>query len=129
LLEELPERDRKPRLRRVGEDFGRELAAATGLTRLRSRRAGFEQLCRIAGAAGFQTTLVEQSGDRALLATPTCPLRPLVASRPDAAEIDRGMWAALVEASVAGIRAPELACQTEACGDARSPCRIEIRFT
>jgi hypothetical protein len=129
LLDELPRRDRKRRLRRVGEDFGRELAAATGLERARSRRAGLEQLCRAAGAAGFQTTLVEQSGSRAVLTTPTCPLRPLVVTQPEAAEIDRGMWAALVEASLAGTRVSEIACQTEACGDGRYPCRIEIRLS
>lgn len=128
LLEELPAGDRKARLRRVGEDFGRELAAATGLRRARSRRAGLEQLCLAAGAAGFQTTLLEQSGSGAVIATPTCPLRPLVASEPEAAEIDRGMWAALAEASIAGISAPEIACQTAACGDGRYPCRIELRF-
>ena len=128
LLDELPVRDRHRRLRVVGEDFGRELAAATGLRRMRSRRAGLERLCLAAGAAGFQTTLLEQSGSTAVLTTPTCPLRPLVACQPEAAEIDRGMWAALAEASVAGTSAPEIACQTEACGDGRYPCRIEIRF-
>jgi predicted ArsR family transcriptional regulator len=128
LLDELPHRDRKRRLRRVGEDFGRELAAAAGLGRARSRRVGLEQLCRAAGAAGFQTTLIEEGAGHAVLASPTCPLRPLVAARSDAAEIDRAMWAALVRASIVADRAPRVSCETEGCADARRPCRIEIHF-
>jgi hypothetical protein len=54
LLDELPCRGRKRRLRRVGEDFGRELAAAAGLSPAPSRRAGLELLCRAATAEGFQ---------------------------------------------------------------------------
>jgi hypothetical protein len=59
-----------------------------------------------------------------VIATPTCPLRPLVMARPDVAEVDRGMWSGLVEAAVED--AGEVSCTTCDCFDADASCRIVV---
>jgi predicted ArsR family transcriptional regulator len=121
--------DRPPELlRRAGESFGRELAAAAGLRPATGVRAGLERVCDAVGRLGFQASLVEVAGDTAVIATPTCPLRPLVAERPEAAELDRGMWAGLVERAVTGLRAERVECETANCSDGHASCRVLLRL-
>ena len=128
LLDELPARGRARTLRRVGEDFGRELADAAKLEPTPHLAEGLEHVCAAVRSLGFQASLREVDGDTAVIATPTCPLRPLVAAQPEAAEIDRGMWAGLVERGVRGVRAERVACETANCLDDHSSCSVVLRL-
>jgi predicted ArsR family transcriptional regulator len=128
LLEELPARGRARMLRRVGEDFGRELADVAGLEPAARRRTGLERMCAAVRSLGFQASLVEVDGDTAVIATPTCPLRPLVMARPEAAEIDRGMWAGLVERCLRGVHAEDVACETANCLEDHASCSVVLRL-
>ena len=105
LIGKLPSRGRQRALREAGEDFGRKLAEAAGLRPSRSFAAGLERVADALGSLGFQVSVVSLKGDRAELASPTCPLRPLVTEYPEASGIDRGMWAGLVERGVRGVSA------------------------
>jgi predicted ArsR family transcriptional regulator len=128
LLEQVPRAGRKRALRRAGEAFGRELAAVGGLRPLKRTRAGLERMCVAVRSLGFQASLVELRGEEAVIATPTCPLRPLVVEQPEAAEIDRGMWAGLVEKSLRGVRAEDVQCETANCLDDHASCRVTLRL-
>ena len=128
LLDELPAAGRKRTLRRVGEDFGRELAQAARLKPTTSVRAGLEHVCAAVRSLGFQASLQEVRGDTAVIATPTCPLRPLVLEHPEAAEIDRGMWAGLVEHGLRGVRAESVSCETANCLDGHARCEVVLRL-
>lgn len=128
LLEELPERGRTQALRRVGEDFGRELADAARLKPAATVRGGLERMCAAVRSLGFQASVAEIDGDTAVLRTPTCPLRPLVLEHPEAAEIDRGMWAGLVERGLDGVRAECVSCETAHCLDDHASCEVVLRL-
>jgi predicted ArsR family transcriptional regulator len=128
LLEEIPADGREQALRSVGEDFGRDLARAAGLRRRARLNDGLERVCEAVRSLGFQATLEEIDGDTALIATPTCPLRPLLAEHPEAAHIDRGMWAGLVERGVRSVRAEAVECETHACLDRGEACSVRIRL-
>lgn len=129
LLGLLADRLDEPELWRAGADYGRALAARAGLRPLQSVRRGLERLCRAVGGLGFQASLVDVDGDTATIASPTCPLRPLVVERPAAVAIDHGMWSALVESAVAGVRAERIACETHNCLDDHASCRIVLTLT
>jgi predicted ArsR family transcriptional regulator len=127
LLEELPPRDRARALRRVGEGYGHEVAATAGLGASTDLRRGLEAVCAGLRSLGFPVTLARADANGAAITTPDCPLRPLVRDHPDAAEIDRGMWAALVERGVRGIAAADVRCCTDGChGD--GACTVTIAF-
>ena len=128
LLDALPRRGRPRRLQDAGVAFGRELARLAGLRRRARRRDGLERLCAGLRGLGFQAAVESVRGDDAVIVSPTCPLRPLVAARPEAAEIDRGMWAGLVEAALTGVEADEVVCETSDCLLAHASCRIAIRL-
>jgi predicted ArsR family transcriptional regulator len=128
LLDEVPARGRAKALRRVGEDFGRELADAARVSAARRRRVGLERMCAAVRSLGFQASLEEVEGDTAVIATPTCPLRPLVAADPEAAEIDRGMWAGLVERSLYGVEAADVVCETANCLEDHASCSVILRL-
>src|SRR5438067_2309565 len=68
------------------------------------------------------------SRGRAVISTPTCPLRPLVARKPEAAEIDRGMWTGLVERGLDGVRAESVRCETADCLDEHRSCRVVLEL-
>jgi hypothetical protein len=55
-------------------------------------------------------------------------LRPLVAKEPAAAEIDRGMWAALCADATRGVRAQSVECETHSCLEGGEACSVVIRF-
>jgi hypothetical protein len=128
LLDTLPARGRQRALRRAGEAFGRELAEAAGLRPAKTVRAGMERVCEAVGRLGFHASVLEASRERAVLATPTCPLRPLVVERPEAATVDRGMWAGLVERGIEGVRAERVSCETANCTDGHAACRVVLRL-
>jgi predicted ArsR family transcriptional regulator len=129
LIDELPGDERESALRRAGARFGRDLARAARLRPRRRPETGLEAVCAAVRSLGFQAALQRVEGGTAVLETPTCPLRPLVADRPEAAELDRGMWAGLVERGVRGIRAEDVLCETHACLDGSEPCSVVIRFS
>src|SRR5438105_914054 len=80
-------------------------------------------------ARGRLERLVEQAGgEQAVIATPTCPLRPLVRELPEAAEIDRGMWAGLVESALRDADAADVQCETRDCLDDHASCRVLLRL-
>ena len=76
VLDAMPARGRRARLHDVGVAFGADLATAAGLRPSRSLRAGFERVCAAVGRLGYQASVEEVSADGAVIATPTCPLRP-----------------------------------------------------
>jgi predicted ArsR family transcriptional regulator len=128
LVAELPRARRPERLRAIGFEFGGRLAQAAGLRPAKRARTGFERMCAALGRLGYQATLVEHSGNEAVIATPTCPLRPLVRAQPEAVLLDRGMWSGLASAALAGADASAVSCETRECQDDHSSCRIHLRL-
>jgi predicted ArsR family transcriptional regulator len=126
LVGKIPARSRERALREVGEDFGRSIGAAAGLKASGSVRTGLERVCDALGSLGFQVSVQSLEGDTAILESPTCPLRPLVVTRPDAAGIDRGMWAGLVERGIRGLSAARTQCETPHCLSADAPCLVVL---
>ena len=118
----------KPKLRAAGVAFGHELARSAGLTSTRNRRRGLDRVCSALRSLGYQATVEEADDRRAVLATPTCPLRPLVVSRPETAAIDEGMWIGLTEAALEGVSAAAVTCGTHGCLEAHESCRITIEI-
>ena len=124
LVDALPAARRPERLREVGVAFGEELARAAGLRPTRSVRAGFERMCEAVRSLGYQASVEEVSERGAVIATPTCPLRPLVRARPDAAEIDRGMWQGLAAHALEGVTVDRVQCETRDCLLDHASCHV-----
>jgi predicted ArsR family transcriptional regulator len=127
LVSALPDATRARMLRDVGEAFGRELAATARLGRFRSPQRAIAAVCRASASLGYQATLERVDGQTAVITTPTCPVRPLVRTHEDAAEIDRGMWAGLVDHALGGKSAARVECHTAGCLEG-GICRISIRL-
>lgn len=128
LLDELPAEGREEALRSSGEGYGRDLARASRLRPSADVRKGLERVCAAVRSLGFHATLERIDGDTAIIATPTCPLRPLVTERPEVASIDRGMWAGLVERGIRGVDAESVECETHSCLDGEESCAVVIRL-
>jgi predicted ArsR family transcriptional regulator len=128
LADALPAGQRRARLRQVGVAFGLELARASGLRSTRRVREGLDRVCAAVRSLGFQATLESVTDREAVIATPTCPLRPLVTARPDTALIDQGMWAGLVEAALTGVGAADVSCETTDCPLSHASCRVHVRL-
>ncbi len=124
LVTKVPARGRSNALREVGADFGRELGASAGLRQSRGLRTGVERVCDTLGSLGFQVSVVSLEERSAELSSPTCPLRPLVATCPGANHIDQGMWAGLVESAVRDLSADGIQCETPRCQSRDQPCQI-----
>jgi predicted ArsR family transcriptional regulator len=128
LVKKVPVRARASALRQVGEEFGRELAAAAGLKPAPQVATGLERVCEALGSLGFQASVVSIGGDRAELASPTCPLRPLVVACPETDGIDHGMWAGLVGHAALSLSADRIHCTTPSCHARNDPCQIFLEF-
>jgi predicted ArsR family transcriptional regulator len=126
LVKKVPTRERPKALREAGEEFGRKLAAAAGLRASQNVATGLERVCDALGSLGFQVAVRSLEGDRVELATPTCPLRPLVVRCSDAGGIDRGMWAGLVERGVRGVSAERVHCETPRCLTSDGACAVRL---
>jgi predicted ArsR family transcriptional regulator len=124
LVDALPAPRRAARLREVGVAFGEELARTAGLRPTRSVGTGFERICEAVRSLGYQASVDEIREDGAVIATPTCPLRPLVRARPDAAEIDRGMWQGLAAHALEGVTVDRVQCETRDCLLDHVSCRV-----
>ena len=127
LVDALPERGRPKRLQEVGRTLAHGLVAKTGLRATPDLRRGLERVCAAVGVLGYQAEVVEVGERDAVIATPTCPLRPLVMARPEVGEVDRGMWSGLIESAVEG--AGEVTCTTCDCLDAEASCRVVITLS
>lgn len=125
LLEALPSRGRPAALRAIGAGFAGDLAREAGLRRRRSLRSGAAAICDAVRRLGFHATVEHADGDEVVIATATCPLRPVVRAHPDAAEIDRGMWAGLT-ALATGREVEDVACHTHGCLDDHASCRVRL---
>ena len=128
LLDEFPAEGREDALRNAGEEFGRDLARAAKLRPSVSVRNGLERVCAAVRSLGFHATVERIENDTAVIGTPTCPLRPLVTEHPEAALIDRGMWAGLVERGIRGVRAESVECETHSCLDGGESCAVVLRL-
>ncbi|HVU76742.1 MAG TPA: hypothetical protein VHC67_04105 [Gaiellaceae bacterium] len=128
LIDELPEAGRERALRRAGELFADDLAERARLVAQTTLRGGMDAMCEAVRELGFQAAVEEIAGDEAVIATPTCPLRPLVRERPEAAEVDRGMWARLASRAVAGCEVEHVACETRDCLAEHASCRVLLRL-
>jgi predicted ArsR family transcriptional regulator len=124
VVDALPERSRPDRLREIGIAFGRELGREARLRPAKSLPTALGRVCSALGSLGYQASVTEFTGDRAVITTATCPLRPLVRARPRLAELDRGMWAALLARALAGARVDQVACDTRRCQRDDEDCRV-----
>jgi predicted ArsR family transcriptional regulator len=124
LVGRIPTRGRAKALRETGEDFGRSLAARASLKASGDVHTGLERVCDALGSLGFHVSVHSLDGDKAVLESATCPLRPLVVTRPDADRIDHGMWAGLVERAIRGVSADRVKCETPRCLSEDASCSI-----
>jgi predicted ArsR family transcriptional regulator len=116
------------RLRDIGVAFGRELGRAAGLRPVKKVEAGFERLCEAVRSLGYQASVERVGRNEAVIASPTCPLRPLVRARPEAVEIDRGMWAGLASCAISGVEAAHVRCETRDCFEDHAACKIRLEL-
>jgi predicted ArsR family transcriptional regulator len=127
LADALPGRSRVDRLREIGVAFGGELARRARLRPVPGLRPALERVCSGLGRLGYQASVAEVDGERALITTATCPLRPAVRAHPQLADLDRGMWAGLIAAALRGVEAASVVCDTgDACHLGRADCRVRI---
>jgi len=122
-LDSIPEGD----LGKIGAAFGRELAREAGLKPAARTATGLDRVCGALGALGFQASVESIEDDRAVLVTPTCPLRPLVLEAPAAREVDQGMWRGLVRKALRN--AEGVRCETHDCLSGASPCRVAVELS
>jgi predicted ArsR family transcriptional regulator len=124
VVDALPERRRREHLHAVGLAFGREIAREARLRPAKGLRTALGRVCTALGSLGYQATVVEVTGECAVIATPTCPLRPLVRVEPCLAELDRGMWAALLARALAGSEDDQVGCDTRNCQHDTADCHV-----
>jgi predicted ArsR family transcriptional regulator len=124
VVDALPERSRPDRLREIGIAFGRELAHEARLRPAKGLRTALGRVCSALGSLGYQASVTEFTGDHAVITTATCPLRPLVRARPRLAELDQGMWTALLARALASARVDQVACETLSCQLDDADCRV-----
>jgi predicted ArsR family transcriptional regulator len=124
LVGKIPARVRAKALREAGEEFGRSLGTRTSLKASGDVRTGLERVCDTLGSLGFHASVHSIEEDKAILESATCPLRPLVVTRPDANGLDHGMWAGLVERGIRGVRADRVKAETPRCLSEDASCSI-----
>ena len=128
LVEALSAEGGPKRLREIGVAFGRELGRAAGLRPVKKLETGFERLCEAVRSLGYQASLESIDRNSAVIASPTCPLRPLVRARPEAVDLDCGMWTGLASCSLAGVEARAVSCETRDCSDDHASCKIRLQL-
>src|SRR5439155_13355359 len=115
VVDALPERGRRKRLHEIGVAVGGDLAREARLRPAEGFRTALGRVCAALGSLGYQASVAEVTDERTVITTATCPLRPLVRARPRLAELDRGMWAALLARAFAGAAVDEIGCDTPSC--------------
>jgi predicted ArsR family transcriptional regulator len=128
LVAGLPIEGRADKLREIGIEFGRELARTARLRPAKTLAAGFDRMCAAVRSLGYQAAVTEVTENGAVIATPTCPLRPLVRAHPETAEIDRGMWAGLAATALAVSDVVNVDCETRDCLEDHAACRVLIEL-
>ena len=128
LAEALPERVRADRLHEIGIAFGGQLGRRARLRTGNSVRRALDRVCSALGRLGFQSSISEVEADRAVITTPTCPLRPLVRSNARLAALDRGMWTGLAASALDSETATVRCTTTAGCHDDRGDCQIHLTF-
>jgi predicted ArsR family transcriptional regulator len=113
------------RLEEIGGEFGRQLARETRLGPAAAAETALERVCSALGQLGFQASVESVETDRAVLVTPTCPLRPLVVAAPQTRELDQGMWRSLVAATLPGAT---VRCETSDCLAQDCSCRVLVEL-
>jgi predicted ArsR family transcriptional regulator len=113
-------------LERIGVDFGRELAREARVRRSTRPATALDRVCSALGELGFQASVESVAQDRAVLVTPTCPLRPLVIASPAARAVDQGMWCGLVGEA---LRGGTVRCETNDCLATDCPCRVVVELS
>ncbi len=126
LIETLPAGARPETLREVGVAFGRELAEIAALRPATTLPAAAESICAALGRIGYQAAVDQVGAGEASIHTPMCPLRPLVVETADATQVDRGMWAGLAAAALAGVAVERIACESRDCLDGHGSCRVRL---
>jgi predicted ArsR family transcriptional regulator len=110
------------RLREIGAAYGRIFARGS------HRRTTFAGALAGASAAlrraGFQASVVQATEDEGVIATPTCPLRPVVRANVRAREVDRGLWEGLI-ACLLDARI-NVVCETAGCHNGGT-CFVRVR--
>jgi predicted ArsR family transcriptional regulator len=124
IVDALPERGRRDRLHDAGIVFGRELARDARLRSAKTLRIALGRVCAGLGRLGYQASVTEMTGERAVITTPTCPLRPLVRAHPALATLDRGMWTALVAQALEDTSVAQISCDTPNCQRDDADCRV-----
>jgi predicted ArsR family transcriptional regulator len=124
VVDALPRRTRRRRVQEVGIAFGRELARQARLRSANTFPTALRRICAALGRLGYQASVVEASGHRAVIRTATCPLRPLVRAHPHLAELDRAMWRALVARSLGGAEVEQISCDTRNCHGNHEDCQV-----
>jgi predicted ArsR family transcriptional regulator len=124
VVDALPERARRERLHEIGVAFGRELAREARLRSAKTFGTALGRVCAALGGLGYQASVAELSGNRAVITTATCPLRPLVRAHPALATLDRGMWRALVARALGGTDVDQIVCHTPSCDRDDLDCRV-----
>jgi predicted ArsR family transcriptional regulator len=128
LLAALPVSGRHKRLHEVGVAFGEQLAGDSKLRRAASPAVAFDAMCKAVRSLGYQAVIESIDESVAVIATPTCPLRPLVRAQPEAAEIDRGMWMGLAARALTGSEVALVECETRDCLVDHASCRVLIKL-
>ena len=114
------------RLEEIGAEYGRVLARESRLRPADRLATALDRVCGALGGLGFQASVESVEANRAVLVTPTCPLRPLVMAAPTAREVDQGMWRGLVEEALR--RPAEARCETHDCLSGDAPCRVKVEL-
>jgi predicted ArsR family transcriptional regulator len=120
----LPKRGRRDRLHEVGTAFSRELAREARLRSAKTFRTAVGRVCAALGRLGYQAAIAEVTGERAVITTATCPLRPLVRAHPELATLDRSMWAGLVGMALEGTDIDLIESETRNCQRDDADCRV-----
>jgi len=128
LLDMLPGKSRRARLRAVGVALGEELAEAASIPTARSFRVAVERLCDGLRTLGYQAAVAEVGDAHAIVITATCPLRPLVRSRPEVAELDQAMWRSLARRALGVESVEQVTCEIRDCLEDDFPCRVKIEL-
>jgi predicted ArsR family transcriptional regulator len=127
IVEALPQEGRPERLHEAGAAFGRELGRQARLRPAKAFRLALERLCAALGRLGYQASLADVAGRRAVITTATCPLRPLMCMKGDLAELDRGMWVGLLATALDGVEAATIECDTaELCSKRTAECHVRL---
>jgi predicted ArsR family transcriptional regulator len=124
----LPDASRADTLEDVGVRYGERLAADAHIRQADDVPAALDAVCCGLRRLGYQASVVATDAGGGTLATPTCPLRPLMVADPSTFLLDRGMWRGLAAAALRGRDVATVECSGDGCRDAHASCTLHLRF-